>query len=84
MTLQRFQCLSEQAQQDTVRHLGVFLGERQSLDMTVRLYGLNDFYSEIFSIRRSGAIARVRSFTDTDLLEPYLADIDIRELLAEL
>ncbi|MDB5250874.1 MAG: hypothetical protein JWP27_43 [Flaviaesturariibacter sp.] len=84
MTLQRFQCLSQQAQQDTVKHLGVFLGERVSRDMTVLLYGLNDFYSEIFRMRGSGAIVKVRSFTDTDLLEPYLAEIDIRELLAEL
>ena len=79
MTLQRFQCLSQQAQQDTVRYVGVFLCERRSLDMTVFLYQLDEFYTEVF-IERSGKPVLIRSFADTDLLIPYLSQIKLTGL----
>jgi hypothetical protein len=79
MTLQRFQCLSQQAQQDTVRYVGVFLCERRSLDMTVFLYGVADFYTEVYFVR-SGKPVLIRSFADTDLLLPYLSQIELAGL----
>ncbi|MDB5196846.1 MAG: hypothetical protein JWP88_1217 [Flaviaesturariibacter sp.] len=80
MTLQRFQSLSQQAQQDSVKHLGVYLCERRSIDLTVFLYQIADFYTEVFFRKDTGKIVQVRSFAETDLLGSYLQEIDLSEL----
>lgn len=79
MTLQRFQCLSQQAQQDTVRYVGVYLCERRSMDMKVFLYQVDDFYTEVF-FAKPGKPVLIRSFADTELLEPYLIGMPLPEL----
>lgn len=83
MTLQRFQGLSRQVQQETVKHFGAFIGERNTVHMNVFLYQLADFYTEVCCVRQTGKIIFLRSFTDTEMLEPYLQSISLDELLKE-
>jgi hypothetical protein len=49
------------------------------MDMTVFLYGVDDFYTEVF-FARSGKPVLVRSFAETALLEPYLRILPMPEL----
>jgi hypothetical protein len=81
MTYQQFDRLSAKEQTDLVWTHGVHLAERQEGRFTVILYQMDGFYIELFYTRHGKRRPVVRSFMDTDFLEPYLINIDVNEWL---
>lgn len=80
MVLSRYRQLNEQAQLDTARFLGAEVGTRREGPCTVRLYQVSSFYVEVFHHNHFNVVVRVRSFSGTAALAPYLRRIDISEL----
>lgn len=59
---------------------GVYLGERFEDDLLVALYGIFDFYVEVYYRLKSGEILKLISFHSDILLEPYLMKIDLMKV----
>lgn len=60
---------------------GVYLSSRTAGNYFIALYGLFDFYAEVYYHRPVGQLAMITSFQSAALLEPYLAKIDLHSLL---
>jgi len=56
---------------------GTYLGERFENTTTIQLYGVGDFYVEVFYEPLINRITRFRPFKNDRLLEPYLKNINI-------
>lgn len=81
MTHQHFSALSKLSQQEVVLKEGIFIADRLCGSFLVVLYQVDTFYVEIFYLRSNYTIFLLKSFTSTDLLEPYLQHIDVVELV---
>ena len=81
MTLYEFGILGERARVDLVYQEGVYLGKRKEEDTTLVLYQLHGFYVEISYRKYRYHIRRIRAFASTFLLDPYLDDIAIENLV---
>jgi len=55
--------------------MGVFLGERNDNGLIVQLYGVADFYVEVYFNVLENKIQPYRAFDSPSLLLPYLAHI---------
>ncbi|RYZ50613.1 MAG: hypothetical protein EOO14_19075 [Chitinophagaceae bacterium] len=73
------QMLSQQA--GLLCREGVYLSSRTTGNYFVALYGLFDFYVEVYYRRPVGELVVITAFQSTALLEPYLAKIDLRGVL---
>ena len=70
---------------ETVRALwerGVMVAQRTGDFYKTQLYQLPDCYLEVVWHTHFNVVIKVTRFTDTDRLEPFLADISIEGLLA--
>lgn len=81
MTLSHFILLSEEDKKETVLHKGILLAKRDTVDCKIFLFGLNDYYVELFCNRQSKAVEEYRAFDNTRLLSPYLQTISLDDLL---
>jgi len=79
MTLYQFNMLNEFEQAEAVWS-GTHIGERQDDEHSILLYQINSFYVEVYYHQEDNAIRRMRSFSSTDQLAPYLGQIDIGKL----
>lgn len=79
----QFNCLDDVRQIELLWSTGVLVGSRQDGFYKILLYQINSFYVEVFYQYFQGKMVRLISFTDTDLLEPYLNSINITALLAQ-
>ena len=82
MTLFQFRSMNESDQFDTIEHKGVLIAEREDNFYNLRLYQMGYFYVEVYHHSHFNVIVKIKSFTNTDLLEPYFEGIDIDALLA--
>ena len=76
-----FQQLSKREQTTTTWEQGVFVAMRKSENLMVLLYQLDTFYVEMYYNHPLVKIEKVRCFSCTDELEPYLSAIDLSDLL---
>lgn len=83
MNLARYKLLGENEQFEIIEQKGVFLAEREEGFYTIRLYGIEGFYAEIFCHSHFNVIVRTRAFASVRLLQPYLKAINVDELLAD-
>jgi hypothetical protein len=60
---------------------GVFLAKRRQDDQEILLFQLGCFYVEMFYGLEEEEIGYIRVFESTDLLQPYLDNIDISALI---
>lgn len=81
MRLSHFILLHEEEKKRTVLHVGVLLAKRDSLDCKVFLFGLGDYYVEMFCNRQSKTVEEYRAFDNTRFLSPYLHSISLDDLL---
>jgi len=81
MTLYDFGILDERARINLVYLEGVYLGKRKEDEATLVLYQLHGFYVEICYRKYRYHIHRIRAFASTFLLDPYLDDIAIENLV---
>jgi hypothetical protein len=77
MTSLYFEQLTEAKQTDVIWESGVFLDRRKDGFYNVLLFQLDDFYTEIYYHSHFNVIIKIVSFTDTDLLAPYLKKINL-------
>jgi len=80
MTSSYFDQLNEATQTDVIWEKGVYLDRRKEGYHNVLLFQLDDFYTEIFYHTHFNVIIKISSFSDTDLLAPYLVKITLHSL----
>ncbi len=81
MTLYQFNVLSEDEKAAVLWRKGDFVGERKENNFSISLYQVQSFYVEVFYSGKENKISRLRSFSSTDQLEPYLRKINISGLI---
>jgi hypothetical protein len=81
MTMFDFSLLSRSEQADLLYNEGVYVGKQKRPGQTILLYQLKSFYAEIYYHRYRSHVTRIHCFTSTTLLDPYLKDISLEELV---
>ncbi|OLY90811.1 hypothetical protein SAMN05444008_12344 [Cnuella takakiae] len=83
MTRETFNQLPRNEQRLLLLTQGCFLEERQTSRHDVMLYQINQFYAEAYFVKNTNKLSFFKSFSGTEGLEPYLAQIDITDLLQQ-
>ena len=83
MEFSDFKCLDFHLQAHTIYQSGVYLGERSEDDLLVALYGVHDFYVEVYYLLSKAEIIKFISFHSDAMLEPYLNRIQLARVLSE-
>jgi hypothetical protein len=78
----QFNCLDEVRQIELLWSAGVLIGSRQEGFHKILLYQIDAFYVEVFYQYFQGKMVKIKSFSGTDLLDPYLNTINIASLLS--
>ena len=81
MTISDFSLLKLTDQLAFLYEEGVYLSKRKTGKMTVLLYQLQNAYIEIFYKKYRRVVYKIRFSASTDILDPYLASIEIGNLL---
>jgi hypothetical protein len=76
-----FRLLDVPMQAHIICQRGVYLSEREEDDCLVVLYGISDYYVEVYYHLQDNEIVKFLSFHSTDFLEPYLNKISLEQLL---
>ena len=80
MTIYQFNDLSEMEQIEIIWTVPA-IAERKENGYKIFLFQVDSFYVELHHHIRRDATERIRSFSNEELLLPYLAMIDIDQLL---
>jgi hypothetical protein len=81
MHFEQFNRYGQEKQLDITMMTGVLLMECRRFNFMLRLFQVRQFYVEIYSMEESGEVIAINAFNDTDSLETYLEQIDIKPLL---
>jgi hypothetical protein len=65
---------------DTILKNGVHIASRPGFFCSIALFQIDDYYVEVFYNKKTKEVGRIKSFHGTDLLQPYLKQIDISGL----
>ena len=82
MKLYEFNALDETSQAALV-WCASHIADRHVGDFTILLFQIDGFYVELYYNNRQNKIDRFKSFSNVDLLTPYLSQIDLSGLLSE-
>ena len=80
MTNYEFNALNDDEKANAIWD-GTYIGGRQDDEHNILLYQIDSFYVEVYHHKQQNKITRFRSFTTTELLQPYLHQIDLVQLL---
>jgi hypothetical protein len=80
MDLQEFKQLDQTAQKAIVWHCGEHIATRDTIFYTIALWQIEGFYVEVVFSQLNNKIEKLNSFYSTELLKPYLDQIDISPL----
>ena len=72
LTLYEFNALDSHSQANIVFTEGAFIDDRDEDGLKVQLYGVNDFYVEVYYDPKANEIVRYRSFKSSGQLGPYI------------
>ena len=81
MTLCEFSLLPEKEKTALLYEQGLYIGKRKLGNITVLLYQLEGFYAELYYRRYRRVVERIRIFSDTLRLDPYLAQINVEHFV---
>ena len=81
MKLSDFISLNEQEKKWAVLHQGVLIGKRSNSGYMVFLFQLESYYVETYCNIANRAIETYQVFDTTGLLNPYLEEIAVNDLL---
>ncbi|MFN8266151.1 MAG: hypothetical protein U0T11_08795 [Chitinophagaceae bacterium] len=81
MKLSEFIMLSEADKQHALLHRGVLVAKRKQHNVILFLFRLEHYYVEMWCNTKERAITQYNAFTGSALLEPYINQISIRQLL---
>jgi len=73
--------MSELEQADLIMENGVLIGKRTDGFYKILLFQVNAFYAEIYYHSHFNVIIKIKTFSHTEALEPYLSQIEISDLL---
>ena len=76
--------LNKEQQRNYLLTEGTFLAERQTVVYDLMLYDVQGFYVEAAFFKKTNKVAYFKVLEGTDVLLPYLADIDLDGLFQEL
>jgi hypothetical protein len=62
---------------DTILKNGVHIASRPGFFCSIALFQVEDYYVEVFFNKKTKEVGRIKTFHGTDLLQPYLKQIDI-------
>lgn len=77
MTADEFKLLDETLQEIIIAECGVLLATRDGLFHFILLYQVESFYVEVYYEQMEKKVVNIISFSSTELLDPYLGQIDI-------
>ena len=80
MTLYQFNALNQVDQHEAVWYQGAHVGERSEGEYKVVLYQLCSFYVELYYHPKLNAIHRLKCFSNTECLDTYISDINLKSL----
>jgi hypothetical protein len=78
--VKEFDKLEEALQFDLLHRDGVYVGKRKSGKQTVILFQLYGFYVEVYYKQYRKVIDHIVTSDETDILQPYLDQIQVRDL----
>lgn len=81
MNMYQFNCMDEVRQIELIWSTGVLVGSRQEGSFKILLYQIASFYVEVYYQYFQGKMIKIKSFSDTNQLDPYLNSINIDALL---
>lgn len=81
MKMHEFLLLPEQDQIEILYQNGVYIGKRKEAFSIILLYQFESFYVEVFYRKYRSHIKRLHCFESTELLDPYLEQIDVENLV---
>jgi hypothetical protein len=81
MKLLEYQLLPLREQINVLYVDGVYIGKRKEENLTVLLYQIDSFYVEVYYRKYRCYVSRLRCFTSTVFLDPYLEQIDVEYLV---
>jgi hypothetical protein len=81
MTFHDFQLLPEQEQIDSLYQYGVYIGKRKEAFSIIVLYQFESFYVEVYYRKYRSYVKNLHCFESTELLDPYLEQIDVENLV---
>jgi hypothetical protein len=81
MKMHEFGLLDIKTQLDILYTNGVYVGKRRKLHNLVLLYQLESFYVEVFYKKYRYFVDHVNCSESVDLVEPYLDQIKIEQLV---
>lgn len=80
LSLKEFIDLPQELQFEMLHRHGVYVGKRKINKQAVVLFQLHGFYVEVFYKQYRKTIDRLITSEDTEILQPYLEQISIRDL----
>lgn len=80
LSLSEFSDLPPELQFDVLHKHGVYVGKRKIDQKTVVLFQLHGFYVEVYYQQYRKLIDHLITSENTDILHPYLDQINIRDL----
>lgn len=83
LSLSEFMDLPQELQFEVLHKHGVYVGKRKIDKQTVVLFQLHGFYVEVFYKQYRKVIDHLITSDSTDILQPYLDQINIRDLDGE-
>jgi len=81
MRLSEFILLNEDEKKSAVLHEMVLIAKRSDPACMVFLFQVDNYYVEAYCNPTNKAIEEYRMFDNVDVLEPYLEDIELDNLL---
>lgn len=81
MTLFEFRVMSNEEQIDLLYQAAVYIGKRKEGRLSVVLYQLDGFYVEVYYYKYRRLVCKVKGFTSTIPLDPYLEQINVEDLV---
>lgn len=79
MTLYEFNALDESEQMEVIWEAPL-IAERIDGDYKIKLYQVDSFYVETYKHIEHNVLKRIRCFSSTEQLQPYLNNINISKL----
>ena len=80
LSLTEFAGLPEEIQFEVLHKHGVYIGKRRMEDRVAMLFQLHGFYVELFYSQYRKNIEQVLTSDQTEILQPYLDQVQIRDL----
>ncbi len=81
MKMCQFERLPFKTKSSVLFQCGVYLDKIENQGYKLQLFQLDAFYIEVQYCKKKNRITHYKIFDTTDLLEPYLQGIDIKDVL---